>query len=674
MAGVEIKNFTGLRCNLNGKTLDLPNNNLVSLSVNRVMGDSANAFTLEVYDDTAVDIEMILMNNKGHFPKIDVYYRGNANDPEQHFTGTIYDYVPTFVGGSMMLSITGYVGYSDNDYGLLAKSSISWVKPAEPFKFNWKEDKDKDGNVTNREPVADNNGTDAYMLSWLRFKDTKKDISLEQMIDENNQTLWCLPESIKEKDLDNIETYTYTDNWKEVNPKHPEQYLITDSATRTVYWKNADGDYEQLTYANFPLVYIIDELMEGYTQSTTLVAAVMTQGPGTTASQKVTHKLRTRPVISQQRVKPSEVFKRVINYLNQDKTLNIALGNVEETCWVYYSDWNQVSQTPYEFIEQVLCARSLGQDGNVGYYFYVDGKGKANFKKMGYYKQYAKTVNVEYGKKDSNVISFTTSQKGAVTMLGAVLDEEGNQSVDAEVINELTGDVTESNLIGATDVTNTNLGRVKADTTEYSKYTPKSINTSSSMNGIDVYTKWRKVSLLVSKAELKMWGTTQEGYAPGDYLQVNVMGRDALHYTTGVYWIIKENDSISKSGFVKTLTLIKTGDTRTESNSINAQEAAKSFGLTEKELYQRFLNGYTTDENVHVITEETAKKVIDDLAQYKGKAGVSLVIQRNRVVERPFMNITTETDLKMNLPNRLGTGGGFSFGGGSASGRWLSRR
>ena len=51
---------------LNGKTVTVKNNkkNVVSLKVSRVIGDTANKFTLELFDETAWKLESALFGTK----------------------------------------------------------------------------------------------------------------------------------------------------------------------------------------------------------------------------------------------------------------------------------------------------------------------------------------------------------------------------------------------------------------------------------------------------------------------------------------------------------------------------------------------------------------------------------------------------------------------------------
>ena len=83
MPGDVIKNFVGLRVNINGTNFPIPNNNLVSLKVTRVIGDSVNSFTLEVYDDTADNMETLLASSGKQFSSIEFWYRGKAGETEE---------------------------------------------------------------------------------------------------------------------------------------------------------------------------------------------------------------------------------------------------------------------------------------------------------------------------------------------------------------------------------------------------------------------------------------------------------------------------------------------------------------------------------------------------------------------------------------------------------------
>ena len=87
---------------INNKSLSISKKNLVSLNVKRVIGDSANEFTLEVFDETAYQVENLLIGSA--FPSITVKYSSSTSFKKSViFTGMCMDYNTTFTGRAMML-------------------------------------------------------------------------------------------------------------------------------------------------------------------------------------------------------------------------------------------------------------------------------------------------------------------------------------------------------------------------------------------------------------------------------------------------------------------------------------------------------------------------------------------------------------------------------------------
>ena len=124
-----------LQITINGQSITVEKQNAVSLSIKRVIGDSANEFTLEAFDETAWQLESVLMADKTGkatktFAPISVTYSA-ANDLTKSlsFSGTCYNYQTTFVGSATMLSITGVLAASDvqADGWWFDTRSIQWV-------------------------------------------------------------------------------------------------------------------------------------------------------------------------------------------------------------------------------------------------------------------------------------------------------------------------------------------------------------------------------------------------------------------------------------------------------------------------------------------------------------------------------------------------------------------
>lgn len=113
---------------INGQSLSINKDHLVSLNVDRVIGDGANTFTLEVFDETAWQVENALMGD--NFANITVKYSA-ADDLTNaiEFSGICTDYQISFVGRSTMITITGIISVSIEAGSKLwfERANVEWV-------------------------------------------------------------------------------------------------------------------------------------------------------------------------------------------------------------------------------------------------------------------------------------------------------------------------------------------------------------------------------------------------------------------------------------------------------------------------------------------------------------------------------------------------------------------
>ena len=130
MAEIDLSEMTQgavqLEVVLNGTNLSIGKKNLSSLQVNRGLGDVANKFTLEVFDETAYQLENALAGT-GQCP-ITVKYSASNSWGEKTglknsltFSGVCTSYQISFVGRATMLSIEGILSAAST-----VDASISW--------------------------------------------------------------------------------------------------------------------------------------------------------------------------------------------------------------------------------------------------------------------------------------------------------------------------------------------------------------------------------------------------------------------------------------------------------------------------------------------------------------------------------------------------------------------
>lgn len=140
-----------LQISINGRSLSIDKKNLVSLTVDRVMGDSANEFTLEVFDETAYQVESLFADTRNtegdSLASITVLYSAaeslEISDTKSiMFSGIVLTYNVSFVGRATMLSIQGILtsGISNEAAAKWSfkRCSVCWAdqdKPDEPVTF-----------------------------------------------------------------------------------------------------------------------------------------------------------------------------------------------------------------------------------------------------------------------------------------------------------------------------------------------------------------------------------------------------------------------------------------------------------------------------------------------------------------------------------------------------------
>lgn len=430
MAGTRINNVPNVFININNKTFDTKNH-LLSLTIERCIGDVANNFTLEVFDETAEDVEMLLMS--AYPSEITVKYSNSPNGTYDEFTGSVYDYTTSWVGLHTMLSITGVLSSGGGMLGRIGKQTITWVENAET------------------------------------------------------------------PDSDTLSSYGITGAFHDP---------VTGQDTN-----DSDGEYEAIedgktvtkTYSCYPYVIVKDPIMEGYTD-------------GTTPTWQ-----------TNQRIRPSDLFERIINTLGSSYDSSVKLGNVVRTALIYQSDWNQNDENMLSYFQNVLCPASISENGMAGYQV-IDTENGFNFEPINYNQSSSSSLTLEYGKRNAEVISVSINVSGAVTMAGGAFDANGDYTVVSGALDDIYGDqISYQNLEGFT------LNKYK-DLDSNGKYVPNSGDSSKQPNinlwnsstprmwlhssaskdklNISASEKWENIRNSVYKGEIKVWGRTGASYAP----------------------------------------------------------------------------------------------------------------------------------------------------------------
>lgn len=115
---------------VSGKQVWVNPPNFLSLSMERLAGDTCNKFVLQVLDTSAFDLEYALLNNTGG--NISFSYNDYSGNVFKTFSGYVLKMSDNFVDNRVMLRVEGFVGVSFQDK--FDKISFAWnVVP----KFDW---------------------------------------------------------------------------------------------------------------------------------------------------------------------------------------------------------------------------------------------------------------------------------------------------------------------------------------------------------------------------------------------------------------------------------------------------------------------------------------------------------------------------------------------------------
>lgn len=531
--------------NINGKSVTVHNNkkNVVSLKVSRVLGDAANKFTLELFDETAWKLESALYKTKNTPISIQYGATGDwANGKHITFAGICTNYNLSFVGAATMLSIEGVIHGVEGITGSAGvgfwfrNDTICWVDT-----------------TIGKPDSTDENPENANKASWRA----------QCSVDGKWHTAGAGPNGQGDQGFDD---------------------------------PGDDGNYADYVCARIEWL-----------------------PPNTDSNKGSVWKARVL-------VNPTNIFKRIIRKYNGeigkkfehtaqdwDDDGNVIWyeddlpsqssegyghfilggpGDVDESLWVDASQLNltQTNESAASFITNVLCKAAVKPGSNTAGFKYFIKNGKHCFKAIDYSSGGEnKVINTGYYTKDSDIISFSLNQAGALVMAGKDTDDNGNPLIDAATLDSLTGDFIDSNLY--------NFGGhykdIEAMTEEekgestinwyFKSVSSIKVVSSSNQNLLDsvVGDAFNDLKHLTLSATLTIWGEYNNKYVPGNYIDLVVMTPDGKqHYSSGKYFIISADDSVTADGYTTTLKLLKNLDRAMENNNkiIRADTSAQKPG------------------------------------------------------------------------------------------------
>lgn len=244
------------------------------------------------------------------------------------------------------------------------------------------------------------------------------------------------------------------------------------------------------------------------------------------------------------------------------------IAECDETRWIANLNTIQTNETAAQYITRVLCKSAVSDTGKdyadetAGFKYWCDAKGH-HFKALDYNKNSVTKINVSYGLRNSQIISFSISNLGAVAMVWGDKNKRDSVAVSSAAMSDLYNDTITA---GGENILNANVSQDIIDSNKsmlnwYQDALPaiqvKSSTTESDLSAT-ISNLYNELSEYAISAELTIWGEYSKGYTPGDYLDIIVMTAGGhRHYSSGVYMITSMEDNISGAGYTQTMRLLK---------------------------------------------------------------------------------------------------------------------
>jgi hypothetical protein len=275
-------------------------------------------------------------------------------------------------------------------------------------------------------------------------------------------------------------------------------------------------------------------------------------------------------------------------------TGHFKIGEFDKSRWIAGLNTNQsAGQTAAQYITNVLCKSAISDTGAAyedevaGFRYYVDANGH-NFKMLRYNEDPtdANTVYIQYGQKNSEVISFSIANLGSVAMVG--VNNADSSLVDTSGLDYLYGDTIKAGAENVLDsgVDEEVINQNATYTNWYSlqqKATSVYISSSSTENELTstLSSTWNDLQQFSFSAELTVWGEYSNKYTPGNYLDISIVGPTGQkHYASGTYMILQIQDSVSSDGFTQTMKLLKNIKEATSSSKSTSTSSSDTTSVT----------------------------------------------------------------------------------------------
>lgn len=247
---------------ISGQQIWIDPPNFVSLSIERLAGDSCNSFTLQVLDDSAFSLEYTLLNNTGG--NVSFVYNDYNNNILKTFTGYVIKMSDSFVDNRVMLTLSGFIGVSIEDK--FGKYSFAWnIVP----KFDWEEIFDGVGSifVNGNTAVGKDSGSNWDVFSWLWGVLTQTNISTIwdsgsstalSGVDDAREKIGTALKNLKKDSSGNYylpkmkeKNYNVQDTRKNKNVKQSGSIVIPMRPSKILKLIGSGGAYSDLLEADF---------------------------------------------------------------------------------------------------------------------------------------------------------------------------------------------------------------------------------------------------------------------------------------------------------------------------------------------------------------------------------------------------------------------------------------
>ena len=276
----------------------------------------------------------------------------------------------------------------------------------------------------------------------------------------------------------------------------------------------------------------------------------------------------TPTIVSQLPTTSSGVEIKEISGWGKGGTGHYKIAECDETRWIANLNTVQTNETAAQYITRVLCKSAISDTGKdyadevAGFKYWCDAKGH-HFKALDYNEKTTPKINISYGLRKSQIISFSISNLGAVAMVWGDKNKRNSVAVSSAAMSDLYND---SITAGGENILNSGVSNDVIDSSKsvlnwYSDAVPavqiKTSTTESELSA-NLSNLYNDLSNYAISAELTLWGEYSKGYTPGDYVDIIVMTAGGhRHYSSGVYMITSMEDNISGAGYTQTMRLLK---------------------------------------------------------------------------------------------------------------------